>query len=231
MKNLRTLRHVLRATTRATAAFLLLSTMHGCGTKPSFADNFSEVARVDYDDATMKQRTITDGNLSVVIERLHRPMVGEYPDDSLPSFRATVYQAGRRVGEFKNMSDKSLFQIAEMDTSNPFREVIAASFSGGATGCCNDVQVLTSDPDGKNWSTVRTELFWGPTGAEKLLPNRPFALFNNDANWIYDHNISECANLKSSLRILELHGLTFINTVRQPEYKPIIFKRTGCQPK
>ena len=60
-----------------------------------------------------------------------------------------------RIEDGGNGSDwpPALAQIAEMDGSNPYPEIVFSTFTGGAH-CCNDVRIVTSSKDGAKWSTV-----------------------------------------------------------------------------
>ena len=60
-----------------------------------------------------------------------------------------------RIEDGGNGSDwpPALAQIAEMDASNPYPEIVFSTFTGGAH-CCNDVRIVTCSKDGAKWSTV-----------------------------------------------------------------------------
>jgi hypothetical protein len=134
--------------------------------------------------------------------------------------RVNGSEVGRLVGAEKGGgSPASLVQIAEMDPSNPYPEVLLSSFTGGAH-CCNQIQVLTSDRRGQTWREVALGPFdGGDSPAEDPLRNGRFLIVDVDNRFLYRFACYACSSAPA--RIWELQGDAFVDVSHRPEFKPI----------
>jgi len=79
----------------------------------------------------------------------------------------------------------ALAQIAEMDKSNPYPEVVFATYSGGAH-CCNEVRIVTSSKDGATWSEVEGGAYdGGIKGVEDADYDGVFEIVRTDNAFLY----------------------------------------------
>ena len=107
----------------------------------------------------------------------------------------------------------ALVQIAELDLSNPYPEVLLSSFSGGAH-CCNEVIVLTSDKTGKTWRKVKLGFFDGDSnGAEDIYKDGHYEYVTYDNRFLY--YFSSYAGSFAPTQIWQLNGNKFIDVSRQ----------------
>jgi hypothetical protein len=77
----------------------------------------------------------------------------------------TIFDGGKEVAKLEGDSGGSAdppvsVQIAKIDPGNANPEVVVAFYTGGAH-CCSDTSVVTSSPDGSNWTTVDVGEFDG----------------------------------------------------------------------
>ncbi len=78
-----------------------------------------------------------------------------------------------------------LVQIVEMDTSNPYPEVVFSTYSGGAH-CCNSIRVVTSSRDGSHWQVVEPDpIDGGIAGAQDVDYDGVFELVHPDNRFYY----------------------------------------------
>jgi hypothetical protein len=135
---------------------------------------------------------------------------------------AVVRVNGREVGRLSGaewQAPAALVQIAEMDPSNPYPEVLLSSFTGGAH-CCNQIQVLTSDRNGKSWREVKLGSFdGGPSPAEDPLRNGRFLIVAIDNRFLYRFACYACSTAPA--RIWVLQGDAFVDVSHRPEFMPI----------
>jgi hypothetical protein len=128
-------------------------------------------------------------------------------------------EVGRLVGAEKWGGPGALVQIAEMDPSNPYPEILLSSFTGGAH-CCNQIQVLTSDRSGDNWREVTLGPFdGGESPAKDPLGNGRFLIVDVDNRFLYRFACYACSIAPA--RIWELQGNEFVDITHRPEFRPL----------
>ena len=126
-------------------------------------------------------------------------------------------EVGRLIGA-NNWGDTpiALIQIAQMDPTNPYQEVLLSSFTGGAH-CCNQIQVLTSDSSGLNWREVKLGPFDGATTkAQDLLRSGRFLIVDIDNRFLYRFACYACSTAPT--RIWQLQGTQFVDVSRRSEF-------------
>jgi hypothetical protein len=135
----------------------------------------------------------------------------------------TVWVNGAVVGQMSGAEKvggpAAVVQLAEMDPSNPYPEVMLSSFTGGAH-CCNQIKVLTSDATGQNWKEVSLGPFdSGPSPAEDPLRNGRFLIVDVDNRFLY--RFASYAGSAAPARIWQLQGQQFVDVTHQPEFVPL----------
>ena len=163
--------------------------------------------------------TLRRGVVEVVAQQRRR--INKYGKHVLQPV-AVVRVNGREVGRLSGaewQTPASLVQIAEMDPSNPYPEVLLSSFTGGAH-CCKQIQVLTSDRNGKNWREVKLGPFdGGPSPAEDPLRSGRFLIVSIDNRFLYRFACYACSTAPA--RIWALQGDAFVDVSHRPEFMPI----------
>ena len=100
---------------------------------------------------------ILSGDVRAEIE-IHRRTLPDGMNAYQPMVHVTI--KAKKVGQLSaaeraaSTRPEAVLQVAEMDPSNPYPEVLLSSFTGGAH-CCNETLVLTSDASGTTWHVVR----------------------------------------------------------------------------
>lgn len=155
--------------------------------------------------STQQQRRINEGGSNVL-----QPLV---------VVRVDGRKVGRLVGAEKWGSPDAVVQIAEMDPSNPYPEVLLSSFTGGAH-CCNQIKVLTSDRSGQQWREVKLGPFDGAASpAEDPLRNGRYLIVDVDNRFLYRFACYACSTAPA--RIWQLEGEEFLDVSRRLEFKPL----------
>jgi len=155
--------------------------------------------------SAQQQRRINEGGSNVV-----QPLV---------VVRVDGREVGRLIGAEKWGGPASVVQIAEMDPSNPYPEVLLSSFTGGAH-CCNQIQVLTSDPSGQQWREVSLGPFdGGVSPAEDPLHNGRYLIVDVDNRFLYRFDCYACSTAPA--RIWRLEGDQFVDASHRPEFQPL----------
>ena len=120
-------------------------------------------------------------------------------------------EVGRLVGS-QSPYASSVVQLADLDPSNKYPEVILSSFTGGAH-CCNEIKTLTSDTSGTNWNEVKIGSYdGGPSPAEDPLKNGRFYIAVSDNRFLYKFTNYACSVAPTSLLRLDgknLKDVTF----------------------
>ena len=112
-------------------------------------------------------------------------------------------EVGRLVGAQAPYAS-SVVQLADLDPSNKYPEVILSSFTGGAH-CCTEIKALTSDASGNNWSEVKLGSYdGGPAPAEDPLDDGRFYITVADDRFLYKFTNYACS--ASPTRLLRLDG-------------------------
>ncbi len=175
----------------------------------------AQVLKLDSEKKTQGQ--ISKGNLTATIR------YEKVPDKDLPNLVKPIVQVkldNKLIGKLQatetNVPD-ALVQIAELDLSNPYPEVLLSSFTGGAH-CCNEVMVLTSDKTGKNWRKVDLGLFDGASDAATDIDgDGRYEYVTYDNRFLY--LFSSYAGSAAPTQIWQLNGDKFVDVSRQPKYK------------
>ena len=110
-----------------------------------------------------------------------------------------------------------LVQIAEMDPSNPYPEVVFSTYTGGAH-CCSDTRVLTSSSDGKEWREIAVGPFdGGPLAARDLNGDGRYELATRDNAFLYTFGCYACST--APLLILALEDGKLNNVSAKPAFR------------
>lgn len=131
---------------------------------------------------------------------------------------------GKPVGVLRGVGSEggpsAVVQLAEMDPTNPYPEVLLSSFSFGAH-CCNRIQVLSSNQRGTTWREVRLhpELDGGATPAQDPLQNGRFLIASYDNRFLYRFDCYACSY--PPRRIWQLQGTRFVDISNRPELRPL----------
>ena len=131
--------------------------------------------------------------------------------------------AGPRVvatleGPSAGVSDPPVsIQIAELDPSNVFPEVVVSFFTGGAH-CCSATSVVASNADGSEWSTIDVGQFdGGPMLALDLDGDGTFEFETRDNNFLYAFACYACS--EAPLQVLALEDGKIENVSSDPRFK------------
>lgn len=124
-----------------------------------------------------------------------------------------------RVEGGESFPDNPVFlvQIAEMDLSNPYSEVVFSTYSGGAH-CCSDTRVLTSSADGKTWREIRVGDFdGGPLGVSDLDGDGRHEFIMRDNAFLYSFACYACST--APYRVLRLEGGKIEDVSASPAFR------------
>jgi hypothetical protein len=109
-------------------------------------------------------------------------------------------------------------QIAELDSSNPFPEVVVSFFTGGAH-CCSVTSVITSNADGSAWNTVDVGRFdGGPMLAVDLDGDGTYEFETRDNAFLYAFACYACS--EAPLRVLALKDGELKDVSADPRFRP-----------
>ena len=109
-------------------------------------------------------------------------------------------------------------QIAELDQSNPYPEVVVSFFTGGAH-CCSVTHVITSNEDGSDWSVVDAgEFDGGPMLAVDLDGNGAYEFETRDNAFLYAFACYACS--QAPLQILALQDGKIVDVSEAARFKP-----------
>lgn len=178
----------------------------------------AQILKMDSEDGRMRG-SLRSGVVEVSAEQRRR--INESGVNVLQPVaivRVNGSEVGRLIGAEWH-GPAALVQIAEMDPSNPYPEVLLSSFTGGAH-CCNQIQVLTSDRSGQTWREVTLGPFDGSDApAQDPLRNGRFLIVDVDNRFLYRFACYACSSAPA--RIWELQGDAFVDVSHRPEFKPI----------
>ena len=166
----------------------------------------------------------------------HEPLQVTVTREFLKHFGSRSYQGpvvrvhlrGRIVGMMRGNTSEAgpsaVVQLAEMDLSNPYPEVLLSSFSFGAH-CCNRIQVLSSNQSGRAWREVRLhpDLDGGATPAQDPLRTGRFLIVSYDNRFLYRFDCYACSY--PPRRIWQLQGNRFVDISDRPELRPLHLQR------
>jgi hypothetical protein len=132
--------------------------------------------------------------------------------------RVEVSLNGKLVGVINGTGSPfaaGLVQIAQMDKSNLYPEIIFSSFTGGAH-CCNEVIVMTSDKD--KWFIVELDYFDGGSHEAKDIDNDGvYEYVNRDNRFLY--RFSSYADSWAPSQIWQLKGSKFVDVTHEERFK------------
>ncbi|NJN72277.1 MAG: hypothetical protein HC799_05385 [Limnothrix sp. RL_2_0] len=110
-------------------------------------------------------------------------------------------------------------QIAEMDPANNLPEVIFSSFTGGAH-CCNEVKILTFQPQTSQWEIVDVGFFdGGINGVEDFDQNGVYEFITYDNRFLYKY--SSYAGSFAPVQVLKLAGLAMKDVSKEAQFLPL----------
>ena len=130
--------------------------------------------------------------------------------------------AGRQVIKVEgkgNIYRSSMVQIAEMDKSNPFPEVIFSSYTGG-THCCTVVKIITSNSDGSNWKIVDVGRFDGTLFEVKDPDGSGLYYYITDDDR-FKYKFSSYAGSYPPMRVWQLNGLEIKDVSKESRFYPL----------
>jgi hypothetical protein len=109
-------------------------------------------------------------------------------------------------------------QIAELDRSNPYPEVVVSFYTGGAH-CCSDTSVVTASPDGSNWSTVELgEFDGGPLLATDVNRDGRYEFMIRDNAFLYAFACYACSEAPLTLLAIDNGGVK--DVTREERFGP-----------
>ena len=127
-------------------------------------------------------------------------------------------EVGRVIGSQSPYSS-AVVQLADLDPSNKYPEVLLSSFTGGAH-CCNQVKVLTSDKSGENWFEAELPAFDGSSApAQDPIGNGHYFVVAGDDRFLYRFTNYSCSTSPS--QIWALDGKKFKNVSFSPDFSAI----------
>jgi len=108
-------------------------------------------------------------------------------------------------------------QIAELDPSNAFPEVVVSFFTGGAH-CCSATSVVASNADGSEWSVVDVGQFdGGPLLAIDLDGDGTYEFETRDNNFLYAFGCYACS--EAPMQVLALKDGRIENVSTDPRFR------------
>lgn len=108
-------------------------------------------------------------------------------------------------------------QMAEMDPSNPYPEIVFSAYTGGAH-CCSATTILSSTPDGSAWRVVEAGSFdGGPLMATDADYDGRFEITERDNRFLYAFGCYACSN--APLKIERLEKGRLVDVSRDPAFR------------
>lgn len=193
---------------KLSAWLLALSLLGGNGAA------IAQAATLDFNASSgpgEQQLTVNPVSVTVQVPRSTKP------DGDAPPPVVTVQVSGKTV--FRALRPdlpglQTLLQIAEMDASNPYPEVIVSHYTGGAH-CCNQVEVISSDPTGKQWRSLDLGAFdGGPHPLEDVDGDGQWEFVDRDNRFLYQ--FSSYAGSFAPVQVWQLKNGKFVDVSRQP---------------
>jgi len=138
--------------------------------------------------------------------------------DAEPAPPAGPRVVARLEGPSAGVSDPPVsIQIAELDPTNPYPEVVVSFFTGGAH-CCSMTSVIASNADGSEWATVDVgEFDGGPMLAIDLDGDGTYEFETRDNNFLYAFACYACS--EAPLQVLALKDGKIANVSTDPRFK------------
>jgi hypothetical protein len=177
------------------------------------------------DDAAPATQEIVQGAIKAVLSYAEEKSEdGEGEDGEV--MRApvvTVFAGDKEVakleGEGSGFSDPPVsVQIAEIDGSNPYPEVVVSFYTGGAH-CCSDTSVVAASPDGSNWTIVALgEFDGGPLLATDVNGDGRYEFMIRDNAFLYAFACYACSEAPLNLLAIDNGGVK--DVTREARFKP-----------
>jgi hypothetical protein len=149
---------------------------------------------------------------------------GEGEDDEITRTPVvTVFAGDKQVAkleaESSGFADPPVsVQIAELDGSNPYPEVVVSFYTGGAH-CCSDTSVITASPDGSNWTTVTLGEFDGePLLATDVNGDGRYEFMIRDNAFLYAFACYACS--EAPLNLLAIDNGSVKDVTRETSFRP-----------
>ncbi|MEM1370575.1 MAG: hypothetical protein AAGG02_21770 [Cyanobacteria bacterium P01_H01_bin.15] len=187
----------------------------------AIAQEFNELKTLQYGPGdTETSGELNEGPLRVTVA--HKEGTSENG-----SFTTYTAELGISVDDkpvFQLVGDEQLMlstfvQIAEMDPSNPYPEVLYSTFTGGAH-CCNDAKVLTSNPDGTEWTLVEIGFFDGvPHSVVDIDQDQVYEFVTSDNRFLYKY--SSYVGSYPPTQILSLKGDRIEDLSKDPRFQAL----------
>jgi hypothetical protein len=172
------------------------------------------------EDATPAAKEISQGAVKAALSYTEEK--GEEGDITRVPV-VTVSADGKEVakleGENTGSADPPVsVQIAEVDPSNGYPEVVVSFYSGGAH-CCSETSVVEASPDGTTWTTVDVGEFDGrPLLATDLDGDGRYEFAPRDNAFLYAFACYACS--VAPLEVLTAEGGVVKNATEDPRFKP-----------
>jgi predicted DNA-binding antitoxin AbrB/MazE fold protein len=147
---------------------------------------------------------------------------GVYENGRVKYLPMLTLSDGRQVVKVRgkeNFYRSSMVQIAEMDKSNPFPEVIFSSYSGG-THCCTFVKIITSNKDGSSWRTVDVGRFDGESFEVKDPDGSGLYYYITDDDR-FKYKFSSYAGSYPPIRVWQLNGTEIKDVSKESRFYPL----------
>lgn len=135
----------------------------------------------------------------------------------------TIFADGKEVAKIEegsaSFADPPVsMQIAELDRSNPYPEVVVSFYTGGAH-CCSDTSVVTSSPDGSKWTTIELgEFDGGPLLATDLNHDGRYEFMTRDNGFLYAFACYACSEAPLQLFAIEKGAVK--DVTQGPSFRP-----------
>jgi hypothetical protein len=188
------------------------------------------VVTVHFDDPNPRPAAPA-GDMEAPDSDMDQPLTADAPDDASaapPQTQAAEPGAppepiGPRVvatlkGPSTGVSDPPVsIQIAELDPTNSYPEVVVSFFTGGAH-CCSVTSVVTSNADGSAWTTLDVgEFDGGPMLAVDLDGDGTFEFETRDNAFLYAFACYACS--EAPLQLLAIEDGAIKDVSAAPRFK------------
>ena len=176
------------------------------------------------DDTAAAPREIAQGPIRAVLSYTEEKGGGGEGEDDEPMRVpvVTVFAGDTNVatlkGEGSGFADPPVsVQIAELDGSNPYPEIVVSFYTGGAH-CCSDTSVITASPDGSNWTIVALGEFDGePLLATDVNGDGRYEFMIRDNAFLYAFACYACS--EAPLNLLAIDNGNVKDVTREERFK------------
>lgn len=164
-------------------------------------------------------REIAQGTIKAVLSYVEEK--GE-DDEIARKPVVSVFAGGKEVarleGESTGFADPPLgVQIAELDGTNPYPEVVVSFYTGGAH-CCSTTRVVTASPDGSKWTIVDLgEFDGGPLLATDLNRDGGYEFMTRDNAFLYAFACYACS--EAPLKLFAIDNGAVKDVTSDPSFK------------